>query len=168
MSLPNIVLVDIDHTVADAFWRDHIIPSLVLREKEGESAWDQYHEAADRDLPNKNVLLLLQRLYTSGYELMGLTARPEKWRAQTMRWCARHGVPLGGLLMRPEGNFDPSPLCKATMALNRFQMPLSDKIAFVLEDRLDVANEFRNLEVVVLQVHISDRDAMSVPFVEAV
>lgn len=166
--IPNIVLVDIDHTVRESFWRDHLVPSLALREQFGEHAWDAYHLASDRDQPVPNILLLLQRLHLVGYQLVGLTAIPEKWRELTTRWLARHGAPFEHTVMRPHGNTDPSPKCKALSALAYIGPGLKEKVAFLLEDRSDVAATFRNLEVVVLQVHIRNRDAMSVPFVECV
>ena len=135
------ILVDIDHTVSNAFWRDSMI---------GTSSWDEYHLASENDPPLLDVVELLRHL-RGIYTIVGMTGRSEKFRTITMRWCLHHTVSLDELLMRPDGIFLPAPEIKRQMVVKRFMNPLSE-IAFVLEDRDDCCTMFRGLGLTVLQV----------------
>jgi len=137
----KIVLVDIDHTISNAFNRDHMIG--------GE--WDEYHAASINDEPVADVVNLLRSLATD-YELIGITARPEKWRHLTFNWFIRHGIPIDAILMRPDDCYDPSPKLKMDLALQTYKS-LKDNVAFILEDRDDVCAAFREAGITVLQVH---------------
>lgn len=134
----SIVIVDIDHVIADAAWRDHLIPD-----------WDAYHSVADNDALIEDIAHLLNALDNFGYTIIGLTGRPEKWRSLTLEWLVRHQVRMDDLIMRPDRDYRPSP----EMKLHRFQerYPLTD-IAFVLDDRDDICAAFHAAGVTVLQV----------------
>ncbi len=137
------VLVDIDHTISDAFWRDPMM---------GVSSWDEYHLAAEHDKPLHDVVSLV-RCLKSCYNLIGFTARPEKFRARTNLWCVKYQVPLDEMLMRPDESYKPAPEIKRTLIEKRFGDRIHEEIAFVLEDREDVCAMFRGLGITVLQVH---------------
>lgn len=149
-----IVFFDIDHTVADTFWRDPMIG--------GPGGWDAYEAAARHDKPVAQMAALLRALFRSGYENVGLTARPEKSRALTTVQLSQFNVPHKSLLMRPNGDLRRSPEIKLEMAKAYCDGDLS-KIAFILEDRSDVSDAFRREGVIVLQCHISARSAISHP-----
>jgi hypothetical protein len=139
-----IVACDIDHTLSDAWWRDGMI---------GVKSWDEYHDAGADDFPLKETIELIRAL-SSHYSIVGLTARPEKWRSQTNRWLMDNYVPMHHLLMRPDDDHRSSPLVK--MDLLTAHCPLSE-VAFVLDDRADVASAFVEKQVTVLQVHARRR-----------
>jgi hypothetical protein len=139
MKAPRAVLVDIDHTLSDAFWRDELI-----------GTWDAYHEASSGDLPLLPVIGLINSLHLCRYTIVGITARPEKWRQLTLNWLVRWGAHVHELLMRPDDAFHPSPEIKLELARKRF--PDFNDIAFLLEDRDDVCAAFREAGVTVLQV----------------
>lgn len=141
LNVRKVILVDIDHTISNAFHRDHMIG--------GE--WDAYHEASINDEPVHDIVNLLRSLATD-YELLGITARPEKWRQLTFRWFIKHSIPIDAILMRPNDCYDPSPVLKMKLALQAYKA-LKEHIAFVLEDRDDVCAAFREAGVTVLQVH---------------
>src|SRR4051812_48533865 len=100
MTNRKIVLVDIDHTISNAFPRDGMI---------GNTTWDEYHGAAPDDEPLHDMVKLVNALHDAGYYLVGLTARPAKWRNMTLCWLIKHGVVLDELLMRPDEAYHPSP-----------------------------------------------------------
>lgn len=137
----NVVLCDIDHTISDAFWRDNMIG--------GPGGWDAYHACSVDDAPLNDMIDLINTLQPT-YRLIGLTARPEKWRKLTMDWLLRHGVMLDGLLMRADDAFHPAPALKTELVLSKFNL---NEIAFILDDREDVIAAFRALGVTALQVH---------------
>jgi len=136
------ILVDIDHTLSDAFWRDTMI---------GISTWDEYHAASAKDAPLHDVVELIRKLHLR-YHIIGFTARPEKFRQLTMKWCLNNKVPLDELLMRPQEAFEPAPKIKKALIEKRFGENLSE-IALVLEDREDVCETLKGMSLTVLQVH---------------
>lgn len=140
----RIVLCDIDHTMRNAFPRDHMI---------GVASWDEYHLAAKDEEPLHDMVNLVNALVATGYTVVGLTAIPAKWRQLTMDWLAGARVPICDILMRPNDGFAPAPEIKVMLAKQRFGEDLSSKIAFILDDRDDVCMAFRDLGVTALQVH---------------
>lgn len=140
----RIVLVDVDHTLRNAFPRDHMI---------GVSAWDDYHLAARGEEPLHDIVNLVNSLVLCGYTVVGLTAIPMKYRQLTMEWFAENKVNICDILMRPDATFRPSPEIKTALAKEHFGENLAEKIAFILEDRDDVCMAFRDLGVTALQVH---------------
>jgi hypothetical protein len=138
----KILLLDIDHTVSDAAWRDKMI---------GVYTWDEYHMEGAKDQPILDTIQLVKDLHSCAWTVIGLTARPEKWRKITMDWCVRHRVPLDELLMRPHNDFLPSPACKVKLVQERFGDDYSS-IAMVLDDRLDVVTAFREIGIAAFQV----------------
>ena len=138
------VLCDIDHTISDAFWRDELIG--------GEGGWDAYHSASINDLPLHEMVVMINALRVSGMYIVGLTARPEKWRKLTMDWMLRHGVQFDELLMRPDDNFQKAAELKMTIARERFPA-LADEVAFLIEDQEDIIAAFKAINITCLQVH---------------
>ncbi len=139
----NYILVDIDHTLASSFWRDDMIGD-----------WDAYHAVSGQDEPLQDVVTMVNALYGSGKTVIGMTARPEKWRQVTMEWLVKHFVSMDELLMRPDDDFRPAPEVKVALALERFQdeSNLVAQVALVLDDREDVIEAFRALGVTAMQV----------------
>jgi hypothetical protein len=142
----NYVLVDLDHVVFDAFWRDPMI---------GTASWDEYHAAGREDTPVYDIVHLLKALSDSGHTIIGFTARPAKWRKQSMEMCLKFDVPLDDLLMRPDDNYRPAPEVKMELALAFFRSEqlLKESVALVLDDREDVCAAFKGLGITTLQVH---------------
>lgn len=144
MTVRNIILVDIDHTVSDAAWRDDLI---------NEKDWDRYHQESVRDLPCTDVIRLLLALKAGGnFKLVGLTARPEKWRQLTNSKLFEFGCPLDDLIMRDDDDYRKSPEMKVAMAEEYCNGDL-DCVAFILDDREDVCAAFRARNITALQVH---------------
>ena len=140
----SFVLIDIDHTLSDAAWRDPMIG--------GEGGWDAYHAASISDEAATDIVALADAMKAQGHEVIGLTARPEKWRKLTMEWMLNNRVFLDEILMRPDEAFHPAPELKMTLARERFGEKL-ENVLFVLDDRDDVAAVFRGAGITVLQVH---------------
>lgn len=138
------ILVDVDHTIMDAFNRDGMI---------GVNSWDEYHAASVHDSPFQHTIDLLNALAATGYTIIGLTARPEKWRKLTMEIMLKHNVTMHELLMRPEEEFRPAPQIKLQLAQNRFGPDLAAQVAFVIDDREDVIAAFQSIGISGLVIH---------------
>lgn len=136
------ILCDIDHTLSNAFWRDHMIGG----------AWDDYHAASVKDEPLHDVVKLIKAMHRSGAVIIGLTARPEKWRKVTLDWLIKHNVPIDELLMRGDTAYHPAPEIKLKLVAERFTSP-KDEVAFIIDDRDDVVMAFKELGITALQVH---------------
>ncbi|MER7463257.1 HAD family acid phosphatase [Streptomyces sp. NPDC097981] len=94
-----LAVFDIDNTLADTDHRQHF---LERRPRD----WDGFFGAAPADPPlARGVALAVER--AADCEVVYLTGRPERCRADTEEWLTRHGLPEGRLWMR--GNQDRRP-----------------------------------------------------------
>jgi hypothetical protein len=149
--MKNILLCDIDHTIAHSAWRDNLIPPQIGA---GPRKWDAYYLAGDDDLPSEQMRKLLCAInYDGHYRLHYLTARPIKWRRETHNWLIRHGFPDAEIIMRPEGNHEASPFCKFTLMKERWP-DYKQRVACFIEDRADVVAVFKAAGIFCLQSHL--------------
>ena len=137
------ILLDIDHTVSNAFWRDQMVAA---------GDWDAYHSAAVNDQPILDIVEMLRRLHAH-YLIIGFTSRPEKWRKMTVEWLLKHNVPFDEIHMRPADDNRKSPELKVSLAMGRFGRSLSETVAFVMDDRDDVIAAFRAIGVTAIQIY---------------
>lgn len=135
------ILVDIDDTMFSTKHREHLI----------DESWDAFHAEAHKDEPIWDIFLALAHLGHQ-YKIIGITARPERYRASTIAKLADHGKTLHDLLMRPEDNFDPAPALKVYLAQCYFQGDLSE-VKLIIDDHPGVIAAFRELGVTGLLVH---------------
>jgi phosphoglycolate phosphatase-like HAD superfamily hydrolase len=94
-----LAVFDIDNTLADTAHRQHF---LERRPRD----WNGFFAAAPADPPLARGVDLATRS-AADCELVYLTGRPERCRADTEDWLARYGLPEGRLWMR--GNQDRRP-----------------------------------------------------------
>jgi hypothetical protein len=135
------IIVDLDHTLADAYWRDPLL-----------GQWEEYYSSLIDDLPFPWVLDLLMFYHNTGlYNLVCITARPEKWRTLSMKWMLKHFVPIDELHMRLNDDHRPSAEVKTSIVRSRFSD--LEEIAFALEDVAEVCEAYRMMGINVLQVH---------------
>lgn len=138
------VLIDVDHTLSNAFDRQ---PMADAKE------WDNYHSASLNDKPVKDITNLIAFCGQYGCTLVGLTTRPEKWRAVTVEWLLRNEVYLDEIIMRPNDDFRPAAVVKIDQAIKRFgsEQGVRDNVAFIIDDNDKVVEAFRALGITVLQ-----------------
>ncbi len=149
----NIILVDIDHTISDAFWRD----DLIKRSRDSND-WEEYHSRGKDDKPLEDMKMLIEIIAVGckehheapDLEVWGITARPEKWRKQSMDWFYKHKIYLDNVLMRPENQFKPAPQIKIDLCKEH---NILDRILCIFDDREDVVSAFRELDITAFQVH---------------
>lgn len=145
----NIILIDIDHTISDAFWRD----DLIKRSRDS-GDWEEYHSRGKEDKPLEDMKLLIKIFVASAnefpdLEIWGITARPEKWRKQSYDWFIKNQIPLDNVLMRPEDVFKPAPQIKVDLCKEH---KILDRVLCIFDDREDVVSAFRELGITAFQV----------------
>jgi hypothetical protein len=139
---PASVVVDLDHTIADSFWRD---PLMVMGQ------WDTYYTESVKDEPFGWMLDLLHGYRDLGYKIVCVTGRPERWRQLTVNWMYRNGVAVDDLLMRRDDDHRPQAEVKPDLVEEYFE-DLSS-VAFAIEDREDVCAAYRRMGLNVLKVY---------------
>ncbi|MDX6323983.1 MAG: hypothetical protein QOK15_337 [Nocardioidaceae bacterium] len=102
-----IAVVDVDGVLADV---RHRLKHLDKRPED----WDAFFRAAPEDPPLGAGIEAARRL-AEVCEIVYLSGRPERCRADTVAWFERHGLPRGQLLLRPRRDFRPSKDYKVTV-----------------------------------------------------
>ena len=131
---PRAVMVDIDGTTALMCDRSPFDETRV-------------HE----DLPNRPVIDLVRTLYAAGHEVVFVSGRTDACREATEKWLAANvGVPYAGLHMREAGDGRADFKVKAEL----FDQHIRDAydVAFVLDDRNQVVEMWRAMNLPVFQV----------------
>lgn len=143
----NIILVDIDHVISDAFWRD----DLIKRSRDNND-WEEYHSRGKEDKPLEDMVTLVNHIarYNTNIEVWAISARPDKWRKQTLDWFLKHDIMLDVILMRPEEAFKPAPQIKMDLCINE---GILDRVLCIFDDREDVIQAFREAGVTAFQVY---------------
>jgi len=80
----NAFIFDLDGTLTDSI--DRAKKYLIKDEKD----WDAFYTACATDKPIKPVCAVLKSLYSSGYDILFVTGRPESCRNQTLEWIREH------------------------------------------------------------------------------
>ena len=137
-ALPEIVLVDIDGTVA-----------LMS----GRSPYDMSRVGEDR--PNTAVIAAVRAMHAAGYGVVFCTGRDASCRSATERWLDEHvGVPYLGLYMRAVGDSRKDAVVKREI----FDREIRDRyrVVGVFDDRMQVVRMWRELGLTVFQVAEGD------------
>jgi len=126
-----LAVFDIDGVLADV---RHRLVHVESRPKN----WDAFFAAAVDDPPlEQGVALCLES--AKDCEVVYVTGRPERCRADTVAWFAQHGLPEGALSMRNERDRRPARMAKPEL-LRR----LADGrvVAVVVDDDLQVCDAY--------------------------
>jgi hypothetical protein len=128
-----IVICDLDHTISDARWRDHLV-----------GQWNEFYLAGQHDAPVVPMIRMVNSLSLLGSKVIHLTGRPEQWRGLTLSWMAKHKVLSDGILMRPQNDFRPQKELKPALVKDQSWF---HEVGLVIDDREDVLEAFRVLGV---------------------
>ncbi len=143
MNAKKLVLFDIDGTLADNSHRQHFLASSPKH-------WDKFYDKMNEDRPNVGVVSLYRTLSRSGnYDVVLVTARPERYRSVTENWLSHHEIDCTRLLMRPDKDFRPDAEIKQEM-LGELTSSLDD-VAFIVDDRAKTVRMWRSLGLTCLQ-----------------
>jgi hypothetical protein len=118
-----VAFVDLDGVLADVRHRLHHVAS---RPKD----WDAFFAAAVRDPLHPEGEAVVERLRRD-HEVVYLTGRPERCRADTESWLARHGLDGHELLMRSGRDRRPAAVVKVEVIRRGFA---DREVAVVVDD----------------------------------
>ena len=145
MPVKNIIICDIDGTVADL---SHRLPLV----KNGNHDWDTFHSLVDKDSPRDDVIALVQ-LLAANYKLYFVSGRNESSREKAVEWLKQHGlyVDCKGLYMRPENDTRDDRIIKKEILDEHFG-DKKDQILMVIDDRPKVVAMWKQEGLDVLDV----------------
>ena len=94
--MKNIILCDIDGTIANNDHRQHFL--------EGKKDWDGFFSELVNDLPIQIIIDKVIQEQANGKEIVFLTGRPERYRYSTTLWLKEYFNFEFKLLMRKDGD----------------------------------------------------------------
>jgi phosphoglycolate phosphatase-like HAD superfamily hydrolase len=126
-----LAVFDIDGVLADV---RHRLRFVERKPKD----WDAFFDAAVDDPPLAPGVELA-RESAQECEVVYVTGRPDRCRADTLAWFERHGLPQGQLSMRRRRDFRPARVAK----LELLQRLAADReVAVVVDDDLQVCEAY--------------------------
>jgi hypothetical protein len=130
----KVVLWDLDSTIANTTHRQHMIPAIKEHAKGGPT-WEDYSMACVDDTPVEGTVALVRLLdFLSSPAIpfwqYGVSGRSESARGRTLEWFDKHGVPLDGLHLRPDGDHTPNGKYKVGV-INKLRDSGKDVLLFV-------------------------------------
>lgn len=132
------IVFDLDGTIANDDHRVHIWSG---------GNFDECFSLQHLDTPNIDVCWLLDVFNEIGERVIIVTARPERFRKQTVEWLDKHCLfgTMDVLLMRPDTDRTPSDKLKIRLLEEHFgsKANVLHNVKFALEDRDKVVNAFR-------------------------
>lgn len=128
-----LAVLDVDGVLADVRHRLHHVQR---RPKD----WDAFFAAAPDDAVLTAGLTKVQGL-TADHDIVYLTGRPERCRADTTDWLHTHHFPDGDLVMRPDTDRRPARLFKVEQ-VRRLARQL--RVALVVDDDAAVVEALRS------------------------
>lgn len=139
------IICDLDGTLADVSHRIHHIRT------KGRKDWKSFQaeENIMKDIPNLWCLHLLLAMESAGYKIILVSGRWEKARGITLKWLHQN-VPLKSfeLFLRGDGDFREDSIVKQEILDRDLK---KDEILFVIEDRQQVVDMWRQNGLVCLQ-----------------
>jgi hypothetical protein len=126
-----LAVFDIDGVLADVRHRLHHVES---RPKD----WDAFFGAAPDDPPLSQGVELA-RESARDCEVVYVTGRPERCRADTLAWLRRHGLPDGRLSMRRERDRRPARVAKPQLLR---ELARGRTVAVVVDDDEQVCDAY--------------------------
>ncbi len=145
MSRP-LAVFDIDGVLADV---RHRLRHLQRRPKD----WEAFFAAAPDD-PPLGPGVALARESAKDCEVVYVTGRPERCRADTLAWFAQHGLPQGTLSMRSSRDRRPARLAKPEL-LGR--LAAGRTVAVVVDDDAAVCQAYEQAGYRVIRAQWMDQ-----------
>lgn len=138
----DIVIFDLDGTLADIAHRRHLVRSRPKR-------WQAFFEACVDDAPNEPVIAAYRafRNAPANYQLWIFSGRSDAVRPQTEHWIETHVGTWDHLLMRRDGDYTADEMLK-----RRWVEPIRDRVLCVFDDRDKVVAMWRSLGIPCFQV----------------
>ena len=122
-----LAVIDLDGVVADVRHRLHHVSGK-------RRDWDAFFDGISDDPVLPEGRAVVDRL-AADHEIVYLTGRPARTRDATDEWLARHGLPHGQVIMRPECDRRPARLLKPRLLRS---LAVGRQIAVVVDDDAEV------------------------------
>ena len=135
-----LAVFDVDGVLADV---RHRLRFVERRPKD----WDAFFDAAVDDPPLAHGVALARESALE-CEVVYVTGRPERCRADTLAWFARHDLPEGRLSMRRRRDFRPARVAKLDLLR---AMAAERTVAVVVDDDLQVCQAYEDAGFPVLR-----------------
>lgn len=139
------IIVDLDGTLCNTDHRQHFM-------EQKPKDWNGFYEAMGEDKPNEWCFELIFAMREAGVHVIFVTGRPTTYREKTLEWL-EEVVVIDGiediLWMRPEGDFRKDCEVKKEIFYNCIDKYYD--ILFVVDDRQQVVDMWRNLGLTCLQ-----------------
>jgi predicted kinase len=145
---PTSIMVDLDGTLCNLNHRLHFVRG------EGKKDWKSFFESMTEDSIYEDVADILMNEYHCGTEIVLCSGRPEDYRGHTEDWLVKHRIPYDRLVMRPVNNYKSDDITKAM--LYRYEIEPRHKVKYVLDDRNQVVNKWREIGLSCFQVRPGD------------
>lgn len=139
--MKNIILCDIDGTVANNDHRQHFL--------EGKKDWDGFFDALDKDKPIFLIINKIIRENESGKNIIFLTGRPERYRKTTRDWLIKYFNFEIRLLMRNDNDRRGKLDIKKEIFESNFN---SNDIDYVIDNDEDLLKMWAELSLVTFDV----------------
>jgi hypothetical protein len=152
MQKPNIVIADLDGTIALIDHRRHWLDSDRHPEMTVDERWRKFFAECFNDQPNQPVIQTLKALRRDGHYIHIFSARSDEVQEQTIDWLEAFNVPYDHLKMRAAGDFTPDEDLKRQW-IAEYDLSM---ILCVFDDRTKVVNMWRSLGLTCFQVAPGD------------
>lgn len=136
-ALPKTIICDLDGTLAKI---------------DGRSPYDA--EKCEQDLLNEGVASIVKSYYKSGYTILLVSGREDKFKPQTENWLKTHNIEYHQLIMRKSLDMRKDSIVKREIFDNHIKN--NYYIEFILDDRNQVVDMWRDLGLTCLQVDYGD------------
>ncbi len=135
-----LAVFDVDGVLADVRHRLRFV-------ERSPKDWDAFFGAAVDDPPLAHGVALARESALE-CEVVYVTGRPERCRADTVAWFARHDLPAGRLSMRRRRDFRPARVAKLELLR---AMAADRTVAVVVDDDLQVCQAYEDAGFPVLR-----------------
>ena len=152
MQKPNIVIADIDGTIALIEYRRHWLDAERHPEMTADERWRKFFVQCFGDLPNWPVIHTLQAMQCAGYYIHIFSGRSDEVREETIDWLEAFNVPYNHLRMRVAADFTPDEELKRQW-IAEYDLAM---ILCVFDDRKKVVEMRRELGLTCFQVAPGD------------
>ena len=143
------VVFDLDGTLADNSARQHLARiAAKAPDADKEAAWNNFHDGIPHDPPIEAVAAIARAMFSQGHAVEIWTARPERYRQQTVTWLIKFGIPFDHLKMRR----DDEGRVPAVEIKTRWYDEEWYKPDIIFEDHPGVVAAFRSRGVIAAQV----------------
>lgn len=139
------LIVDIDGTLSDS---NHRLKYIYPPEGEKKN-WGKFFSEAKNDEPIEFILEIVRMYWLQDVKINLVTGRPEEMRGATLDWMEKHDIRFDELYMRPQGDHRQDTVVKREIYHKHLE-PSGLKVVGALEDRLHVAEMWRELGIPVL------------------